>query len=459
MANEVALAMRYAMSRLDFNQRQDLQNEIMGKLEDFYDAAGLIKGNAFVNESVLFHAGISLRVTDSRDGEQYGMQTIVGSTNKKEEDGEGIMPYHLDVITHKMPYKEAKCSIRPLKETHFFLNVDTHINYRYGIEEIVYNDTQEVKDVAAMLGDTMKFLFESREGITTWLRPMRPKTWGKTVDNLLKRSGNAVLTSYRDGAPVESTGIRKRYKAVQILNADPYAFRLPKTMEINEAEIDKIEQDLDSWFESRIYSVQYMTKLGIRQRFKEASVSALMANTQIIIKHYDRLQIDLKSLRDTINVVVGPYINRQGHRRKNKRPWINNDKSVFIRYIMRDNSLLNSFLEIYIAKAKEQGGGGDDDGPGDLNENMAGPAPRSDSDDDIIDPQTGETLSPTAFVSIRLESDDESSSDSDPTAYVQIDLENSSSSSSEEARNIPTLAPEPRRSARLRQRPQRNYRS
>jgi hypothetical protein len=449
-AQEIALAMQYAQKRAtNANVVVDMQS-VMRNLENMYESAGYVKDNAFMNEAVLHHAGISLRVSDKADGEQYGMQTVVGSTFKKDDD-EGVIPYHLPYITHKLDYKESKCSMKPLRETHMFFNINTHIVYKHGKEEIFYNDTPEVKSTVEQFNNLLEQLMETKEGISTWLYPVVSKQWGTTVDNSLKKRLPLTLTSYRNaGDPVDSSRIKKRYQAIQILNGDNYAFRICKTVERNNQDQQKMYDDVDEWFNSNIYSFQYVTKTGVRQNFKEATVYSVMANTQVIIKHYGRLHVDLDSIRQTLNMVLGPFYAQNNKRRKNKRPWLSNEKSVYIRYVMRDNSLLNSFLEVYIAKSKEIGNDADMDDDDDDQPFVDIQLEKDDEEDDDDNSSNG------AYVHIELEDDDEADDDIQP--YVQIELEDETPVKKRVRKSATAvLATEPRRSERLKKKPPRSY--
>lgn len=467
---EIRLARSYAEQRASSSDVVVNMESVMDNLQNMYESAGYVKKNVFVNEAVLHHAGISIRVSDNADGEQYGMQTVIGSSFKKQEDV-GILPYPYNTITHKFEYKESKCSFNPLRETHYFFNINTHIVYKHGKEEIFYNDTADVKDTVSQFNDLLQQLMETKEGISTWIRPVRSAQWGNTVDNCLKRRVPMTLVSYRDPTvPVDASRIRKRYKAIQILNGDNYAFRIAKKVETENSEQSKILENIDDWFDKNIYSFQYVTKTGVRQNYKEASVYSVMANTQVIIKHYCRLQVDLDSIRVTLNEILGPFYARNRKRRKNHRPWINRDKSVYIRYVMRDNILLNSFLEVYIAKAKEMAETGEDPDNEDMPDAIA--SQRQYMSDGSDEP----------YVDIHLEADDEEDDDDDGSdnAQVHIELEPHEDTTLDIEDDIqpyvqielephivpkkkisnkkgPTLAPEPRRSERLRQKPTRTY--
>jgi hypothetical protein len=158
-----------------------------------------------------------------------------------------------------------------------------------------------------------------------------------------------------DVTELKAARINRRHIAQKVIQKDPYAFRMPQTMEINTEENDKLFSDPKKWIDENIYSMDYATRIGVRRRYKEAHVLVYMANTHIIIKHYDRIQVDLPNFREAINSILRPFYHELGHRRKNVRHQITEDKGAFIRYTMRDNTLINDWLRIYIQKAKLEG--------------------------------------------------------------------------------------------------------
>jgi hypothetical protein len=203
----------------------------------------------------------------------------------------------------------------------------------------------------------MQFLFEHPEGIAIWLVPVQSITWGVTVDNILKTQGASALRPYHesmaDTTRTKATNIHKKQDAMTILEKDFYAFHLPQTCQLNREEEEAKLRDPEGWINQRIYSLQYNTKIGVRKRYGQDHVLTYMANTHLIIKHYDRLQIDLHSFRKAINTVVQPYYAALGHRVYHKRPYMSIGKSVYVRYHILDNSLVHDFLVAYIEKAKE----------------------------------------------------------------------------------------------------------
>lgn len=333
--------------------------ELSETIKKFYQAGDLFKNNRFVHDNVLFHAGVSFRVSDAPDGEKYGLQNIVGQLNKKEDDTSEVVPFTEPTITHKQDYKKQRCAHKPLRETHIFFNIDTQITYRKGKTEDKYEypgESERVQKVMTELKYMMEFLFSEPEGIRIWLVPVKPKTWGVTVDNILRAQGGSALIPYHstmsDVTELKAARINRKHIAQKVIQKDPYAFRMPQTMEINTEENDKLFSDPKKWIDDNIYSMDYATRIGVRRRYKEAHVLVYMANTHIIIKHYDRIQVDLPNFREAINSILRPFYQELGHRRKNVRHQITEDKGAFIRYTLRDQSLINDWLSVYIRKAK-----------------------------------------------------------------------------------------------------------
>lgn len=349
------------LERLQGSATIENPDSVSDLIKDFEESGDLLRQDTLVNDSVLFHAGVSFRVSDESDGARFGMQSVVGNVNKMHGDTSFVEPFVGSNITHNLPYKPNKCAHRPLRETHFFFTIDTHITYRQGKrqENYIYpGDSDRVRDVLKELQATMEFLFETPQGLQLWLVPMRPIRWGMTVDNLLKANGGGVLKSYHptmdDITELKTQNIKKRHVASKILSKDPYAFRMPRTMEINREEQEKLMTNPKSWIKNNIYSLQYATRIGVRRRYEEAHVLVYMANTHLIIKHYDRIQVDMHNFREAISQPLRPYYTELNHRPRNARPHINDEKSAYIRYTMRDNSLIFNFLEAYIAKARAE---------------------------------------------------------------------------------------------------------
>ncbi len=349
--------------------RQDLQNlrdfavkrmqdanmdfdptEVGAVINDYYESSNLIRGNHFASDDALFHAGISFRVSDDAGGARFGMQVVKGSVNKSFDDAEpvDIKDDGANTITHRQDYNPRKCAHRPLRESHFFITIDPHITYRRGKtpESWEYvGDNEETRNRMRELSNLLQYLFEHPDGIATWLVPVQSQTWGVTVDNLLRQQGPGVLRTFggNKGKMKEATRdkisrIRKREDAVRLLEKDFYAFRMPQTCQVNQEEEEAKLRDPEGWIRKRIYSLQYATKLGVRKRYEQDHVLTYMANTHVIIKHYDRVQIDLHSLRLAINAVLG----------------MGGDKGVYMRYYLRDNTLVHDFLIAYIQKTKQE---------------------------------------------------------------------------------------------------------
>ena len=349
------------LERLQGSATIENPDSVSDLIKDLEQGGGLIGQDNLVNDNVLFHAGVSFRVSDESDGARFGMQSVVGNVNKKHGDTSTVDPYVGPNITHNLPYKPNKCAHRPLRETHFFFTIDTHITYRQGKREDNYiypGDSDRVREVLKELQAVMEFLFETPQGIQLWLVPMRPIRWGMTVDNLLKANGGAVLKSYHptmdDITELKTQNIKKRHVASKILAKDPYAFRMPRTMEVNREEEEKLRSNPKSWIKRNIYSLQYATRIGVRRRYEEAHVLVYMANTHLIIKHYDRIQVDMHNFREAVSQPLRPFYTELNHRPRNARPQINDEKSAYIRYTMRDNSLIFNFLEAYMAKARAE---------------------------------------------------------------------------------------------------------
>jgi hypothetical protein len=329
-------------------------------INDYYEAGNLLRNQQFVNDNVLFHAGIAFRVSDKPDGERFGLQTVRGNPNKHADDVSTVDRYTESEITHKTDYNFAKCAIKPLRETHYFLTIDTHITYRKGRTPEKYEfvgDNGDVREVLTNLQRIMEYMFKTADGVSIWLVPVKPVTWGITVDNLLRQQGADALIPYygssKDISKLKGSKMDRRWKAVSLLEKDPQAFRLPKTCDIDQEQEQAKMDDPVEWMNKHIYSLQYATRIGVRKRYEQDHVLVYMANTHLIIKHYDRLQIDIHAFRETISQVLRPYYAKLGHRNAHVRPYMTlPDKSAYVRYTMRDNSLIHDFLVQYIEKAK-----------------------------------------------------------------------------------------------------------
>ncbi len=352
----------YAVHRLQDADIEFDPTAVGRVINDYYESSDLIRNQNFIHDNVLFHAGIAFRVSDNPEGERFGLQIVRGNVNKQPEDNIPVDPYIQPRITHKMDYDMNKCARKPLRETHYFLTIDTHITYRKGKTEAQYEyvgDNDDVRGVLTQLQHILEFMFRSPEGRAIWIVPVRSQTWGVTVDNLLRTQGVNALIPYHgtmeDITRIKGANINRRYKAISVVEKDNYAFRLPKTCEINQEQEEAKANNPQEWFNRNIYSFQYATKIGVRKRYDQDHVLTYMANTHIIIKHYDRLQIDLDAFRKTVNEVIRPYYQKLNIRLKNKRPYLEGyGKSVYLRYTMRDNSLIHDFLLAYIEKAKAE---------------------------------------------------------------------------------------------------------
>ena len=336
-------------------------------INDYYAAGNLLRNQQFIHDNVLFHAGIAFRVSDSPDGERFGLQIVRGNTNKKPDDDSFVERFTEGEITHKTEYNFAKCAIKPLRETHYFLTIDTQLTYRKGKTPAQYQyvgDNDEVREVLTNLQKTMEYMFKTADGISIWLVPIKPVTWGVTVDNLLRQQKGNVLMPYHgsmsDITQLKAANIDRRYKAVALLEKvksdakDHLAFKLPKTCDIDQEQEEEKMKNPSEWMKRNVYSLQYATRIGVRKRYDQDHVLVYMANTHLIIKHYNRLQIDLHQFRETISQVLRPYYAKLGHRNAHVRPYMTlPDKSAFVRYTMRDNSLIHDFLVQYLEKAKQ----------------------------------------------------------------------------------------------------------
>lgn len=344
----------FGINNLENVSEQELRHRNL-----FASAARPNNGIQFLTDFTRREAGIAFRVSDNPDGQRYGYQVVHGRKFAFKPDEDTPLEYPGELISAKIEYDKNQTSKMPLRETNLFFSIDTNltaqkggVNYRGGrssfISEIERRDVNELARVADILEKTIHNLLNTKDEIINWLQPHHVNQWGDSIKNRIKAQKELALIPW--GMSYEQLAqhnLTSRHKAVQFLNKNPGAFRMPKTTSLNDEVQHQIITDTDNFLRDYIVTIQYHTNVGIRQSYRNKSVYTLCANTQVLIQHFMKFQVNLDYWRQEISRDIQQFFAGYGsHGRVDPA----RQKQIFIRYKMVDNSGFEGFQQWYVAK-------------------------------------------------------------------------------------------------------------
>jgi hypothetical protein len=247
----------------------------------------------------------------------------------------------------------------PMRETNLFFTIDTNIAAQKGgglidrastnlRSDIERRDVREIAQLASILEKTIHNLLNEKDDIINWIKPVEVNKWGDTVKNRITAQREAALIPWGMSlAQLAEHNITSRHKAVQFIGKNPGAFRMPKTTKLNDEVRHQIITNTDQFFRDYIITIQYHTNVGIRKSYRYNTVYTLCANTQVLIQHFMKFQVDIDYWRQEISRDIQQFFTGNGN---SGRVDPARQKQIFIRYKMIDNSGFEGFQHWYIAK-------------------------------------------------------------------------------------------------------------
>lgn len=354
-------ALRVARPHLfGVNNLENLTEQELRHRNLYASAARPNNGITFLTDHTRREAGIAFRVSDHQDGRRYGYQVVHGRKFAYDPSDDTPEAYFEDLISTKIEYDRNQTSKMPMRETNLFLTIDTNIAAQKGggslggtreqnlRSEIERRDVGEIAQIASILDKTIHNLLNEKDEILNWLNPIEVDKWGDTVKNRITAQKEAALIPWgMSHAQLAEHNITSRHKAVQFIGKNPGAFRMPKTTNLNNEVLHQLFTNTDQFFKDYIITIQYHTNVGIRKSYRYNTVYTLCANTQVLIQHFMKFQVNIDYWRQEISREIQRFFTGNSNMGRVDPA---RQKQIFIRYKMIDNSGFEGFQQWYIAK-------------------------------------------------------------------------------------------------------------